>query len=82
MKQLPKPPKEYDPTHQGRVQESIYRSIADETVKKLEDIDCDGMNPANTTRAMFLGRLLMMSPNGTKYQLLVDNSGSVSTTTA
>ena len=39
MKPLPKPPKEYDPTHQGRVQESIYRSIADETVKKLEDID-------------------------------------------
>ena len=81
MKQLPVPPPEYSKTHQSRVQESIYNAINDEVVQKLQDIEFDGKSASDATRALFLGRLQLLSPNGTKFQLLVDNSGNLSTTT-
>ena len=81
MKQLPVPPPEYSKTHQGRVQEAIYNAINDEVVQKLQDIEFDGKSASDATRALFLGRLQLLSPNGTKFQILVDNSGNLSTTT-
>jgi hypothetical protein len=78
MKQLPVPPPEYSKTHQSRVQESIYNAINDEVV---QDIEFDGKSASDATRALFLGRVSLLSPNGTKFQILVDNSGNLSTTT-
>jgi len=80
MRQLPVPPDEYDKEATGRIQEILYNTIQDDLMQKRQDIDVDGKAAADSTRAMFLGRVLMMSPNGTKYQLLVDNSGNLSTT--
>ena len=80
MRQLPVPPDEYDKEATGRIQEILYNTIQDDLMQKRQDIDVDGKAAADSTRAMFLGRVLMMSPDGTKYQLLVDNSGNLSTT--
>ena len=80
MRQLPVPPDEYDKEATGRIQEILYNTIQDDLMQKRQDIDVDGKAATDATRAMFLGRVLMMSPNGTKYQLLVDNSGNLSTT--
>ena len=80
MRQLPVPPDEYDKEATGRIQEILYNTIQDDLMQKRQDIDVDGKAAADSTRAMFLGRVLLMSPNGTKYQLLVDNSGNLSTT--
>ena len=80
MRQLPVPPDEYNKEATGRIQEILYNTIQDDLMQKRQDIDVDGKAAADSTRAMFLGRVLMMSPNGTKYQLLVDNSGNLSTT--
>jgi len=80
VRQLPVPPDEYDTEATGRIQEILYNTIQDDLMQKRQDIDVDGKAAADSTRAMFLGRVLMMSPNGTKYQLLVDNSGNLSTT--
>jgi hypothetical protein len=80
VRQLPVPPDEYDKEATGRIQEILYNTIQDDLMQKRQDIDVDGKAAADSTRAMFLGRVLMMSPNGTKYQLLVDNSGNLSTT--
>lgn len=81
MKQLPIPPPEYSKTHQSRVQEEIYNTIQDEVYQKLTDIEFDGKAASDGTRALFLGRVNLLSPNGSKFQLLVDNSGNLSTTT-
>jgi hypothetical protein len=80
VRQLPVPPDEYDKEATGRIQEILYNTIQDDLMQKRQDIDVDGKAAADSTRAMFLGRVLLMSPNGTKYQLLVDNSGNLSTT--
>jgi hypothetical protein len=80
VRQLPVPPDEYDKEATGRIQEILYNTIQDDLMQKRQDIDVDGKAAADATRAMFLGRVLMMSPDGTKYQLLVDNSGNLSTT--
>ena len=80
MRQLPVPPDKYDKEATGRIQEILYNTIQDDLMQKRQDIDVDGKAAADSTRAMFLGRVLLMSPNGTKYQLLVDNSGNLSTT--
>ena len=80
MRQLPVPPDEYDKEATARVQEILYNTIQDDLMQKRQDIDVDGKAADDSTRAMFLGRVLLMSPDGTKYQLLVDNSGNLSTT--
>jgi len=80
VRQLPVPPDEYDKEATGRIQEILYNTIQDDLMQKRQDIDVDGKAATDATRAMFLGRVLMMSPDGTKYQLLVDNSGNLSTT--
>jgi len=80
VRQLPVPPDEYDKEATGRIQEILYNTIQDDLMQKRQDIDVDGKAAADSTRAMFLGRVLLMSPDGTKYQLLVDNSGNLSTT--
>ena len=80
MRQLPVPPDDYDKEQTARVQEILYNTIQDDLMQKRQDIDVDGKAASDSTRAMFLGRVLLMSPDGTKYQLLVDNSGNLSTT--
>ena len=80
MRQLPVPPDDYDKEQTARVQEILYNTIQDDLMQKRQDIDVDGKAADDSTRAMFLGRVLLMSPAGTKYQLLVDNSGNLSTT--
>ena len=81
MKQLPVTSSRVFKDSSGRVQETIYNAINDEVVQKLQDIEFDGKSASDATRALFLGRLSLLSPNGTKFQLLVDNSGNLSTTT-
>ena len=80
MRQLPVPPDDYDKEQTARVQEILYNTIQDDLMQKRLDIDVDGKAADDSTRAMFLGRVILMSPDGTKYQLLVDNSGNLSTT--
>jgi len=80
MRQLPVPPDDYDKEQTARVQEILYNTIQDDLMQKRQDIDVDGKAASDSTRAMFLGRVILMSPDGTKYQLLVDNSGNLSTT--
>ena len=80
MRLLPVPPDDYDKEATARVQEILYNTIQDDLMQKRQDIDVDGKAADDGTRAMFLGRVLLMSPDGTKYQLLVDNSGNLSTT--
>ena len=79
MKDLPYPPPQYDQNHMFRIQETIQATIEDETVQKRQDLDVEGKAASDSTRATFLGRLILLSPNGTKFQLLVDNSGNLST---
>ena len=79
MKDLPYPPPQYDQNHMFRIQETIQSAIEDETVQKRQDLDVEGKAASDSTRATFLGRLILLSPNGTKFQLLVDNSGNLST---
>ena len=81
MKDLPYPPIIYSQEHLRRIQETIKQAIEDETLQRRQDVDFDGKSASDATRAMFLGRLQLLSPNGTKFQLLVDNSGNLSTTT-
>ena len=79
MKDLPYPPPQYDQNHMFRIQETIQAAIEDETVQQRQDLDVEGKAASDSTRATFLGRLILLSPNGTKFQLLVDNSGNLST---
>tara|TARA_R100001086_G_scaffold125979_1_gene65181 strand:+ start:3345 stop:3596 length:252 start_codon:yes stop_codon:yes gene_type:complete len=79
MKDLPYPPPQYDQNHMFRIQETIQATIEDETVQKRQDLDMEGKAASDSSRATFLGRLILLSPNGTKFQLLVDNSGNLST---
>ncbi len=79
MKDLPYPPPQYDQNHMFRIQETIQAAIEDETLQKRQDLDVEGKAASDSTRATFLGRLILLSPNGTKFQLLVDNSGNLST---
>ena len=79
MKDLPYPPPQYDQNHMFRIQETIQAAIDDETVQKRQDLDVEGKASTDSSRATFLGRLILLSPNGTKFQLLVDNSGNLST---
>ena len=81
MKDLPFPPPQYDQNHMFRIQETIQSAIEDETVQKRQDVDFDGKAASDSSRALFNGRIKLLSPNGTKFQLLVDNSGNLSTTT-
>ena len=81
MKDLPYPPPIYSQDHMFRIQETIQSAIEDETLQRRQDVDFDGKSASDATRALFLGRLQLLSPNGTKFQLLVDNSGNLSTTT-
>tara|TARA_R110002020_G_scaffold245223_2_gene458870 strand:- start:639 stop:890 length:252 start_codon:yes stop_codon:yes gene_type:complete len=80
MKDLPFPPNEYSQTHLMRIQETIQQAIDDETVQRRQDIDIEGKSASDSSRANFLGRMILLSPNGTKFQLLVDNSGNLTTT--
>ena len=81
MKDLPYPPPIYSQEHLRRIQETIQQAIEDETLQRRQDVDFDGKAASDSSRALFNGRIKLLSPNGTKFQLLVDNSGNLSTTT-
>ena len=81
MKDLPYPPQIYSQEHLRRIQETIQQAIEDETLQRRQDVDFDGKAASDSSRALFNGRIKLLSPNGTKFQLLVDNSGNLSTTT-
>ena len=63
MKDLPYPPPQYDQNHMFRIQETIQAAIEDETVQKRQDLDGEGKAASDSTRATFLGRLILLSPN-------------------
>lgn len=66
---LPFPPADYDRNFEAQRNALIEQADA-KTRKRTEDVEIK--DPV---------RLILVSPNGTKYKLVVDNSGNLSATT-
>ncbi len=64
---LPSPPPRYEPTDQARLREELRRTDA-ENHKRGRDVEIGA------------GRVILTSPNGTRYAITVDNAGVLGTT--
>lgn len=64
---LPFPPPNYQSTDQARLREELRRADA-ENHKRGRDVEIGA------------GRVILTSPNGTRYALTVDNAGVLGTT--
>lgn len=65
---LPQPPSTYDPLHEARRNEALRASAA-EGHSRLSDIEVGSGR-----------RVIMTSPNGTRWALAVDNGGTLTIT--
>ena len=65
---LPSAPSVYDPVYQSNINREI--SLADYANQKK-----------NQTVEVGVGRLVLQSPNGTRYEIKIDDSGNLSTST-
>ena len=65
---LPSAPQIYNPVYQSNINREI--ALADYANQKK-----------NATVEVGAGRLVLQSPNGTRYEVKVDNSGNLSTST-
>lgn len=63
---LPDPPERYDPDHQREVSARLEQEDA-QNRKKGRDVEIGS------------ARLILTSPNGTRYAVAVDNTGILST---
>lgn len=74
---LPNPPKEYDPAIERERNRQL--EIADGlSMKKLEDIETYRFTDANGIDRQ--ARIILRSPDGTRWYLTVDNAGVVGAT--
>jgi hypothetical protein len=64
--QLSRPGRNFDPQDEARVRAAIERADA-ENLKRGRDIEVGG------------GRLILTSPDGTRFRLIVGNDGSLGT---
>jgi hypothetical protein len=67
--QLPRPSPSYDPQDQARTR-SLITEADKQNLKRNADLDLSGQ------------RLILKSPDGSKWQIVVDNAGTLSTTPA
>lgn len=65
--QLPRPSERYSADEQARIQATLQRADADNH-KRGRDIE---INP---------GRLILTSPNGSRWSITVSNAGAISAT--
>lgn len=65
---LPKAPPQYDPRDQDVVRSSMERLAREK-------------HSTNADLELGLGRLILESPNGTKYKIEVSNAGALSAST-
>lgn len=65
--QLPPPPPKYDPNDQTQNRRMLMAEDA-KNQKRDADVDIGG------------AKLILTSPDGTRYQVVVDNAGTLSTT--
>lgn len=66
---LPSPPPQYDPLYEGEKNRVLEQSDF-QNLKRLADVEV--VDPQ---------RLILRSPNGTRYKITVSNSGVLSATT-
>jgi hypothetical protein len=66
---LPSPPPQYDPKYEGEKNRVLEQSDF-QNLKRLADVEV--VDPQ---------RLILRSPNGTRYKITVSNSGVLSATT-
>jgi hypothetical protein len=69
---LPKPPRDYGQNDQAQTRDLVAREDA-RNVKKGADLEFNG------DAAVAGPRLILVSPNGTRFRLLVSNAGALST---
>jgi hypothetical protein len=66
MPSLPLPPKQYSQTDE-RARNQIIEIALDERLERFQDIETS------------VNRIILTSPNGTRYELIVDDAGALST---
>ena len=62
---LPNAPSNYDPVYESE-KNNILEKIDQQNFKRLSDVEIGS------------ARLIIESPNGTRYKIVVDNSGNLS----